>query len=86
MAKTLPNFRKWPNACFHGQRSSKLAKCFEIGHEWPIWQPLFTPAKSSRAGELNNEEIATCGAKTSCSLFFLFFQRSVTGLILLVRP
>jgi len=29
----LPNFIKWPNVFSHGQRTSKTAKFFEIGHE-----------------------------------------------------
>jgi len=37
MAKKWPNFTKWPKAFFHGQRTSKMAKCemkfFEIDHE-----------------------------------------------------
>jgi len=33
MAKNWPNYTKWPNAFFHGQRGSKTAKFFEIGHE-----------------------------------------------------
>ena len=28
-----PNFIKWPNVFFHGQRTSKMAKLFKIGHE-----------------------------------------------------
>jgi len=26
-------FRQWPRAFLHGQRTSKIAKFFEIGHE-----------------------------------------------------
>jgi len=33
MTKKWPNLTKWPNAFFHGQRSLKMAKFFEIGHE-----------------------------------------------------
>jgi len=31
MAKKWPNFTKWPNAFFHGQRSLKMTKFFENG-------------------------------------------------------
>jgi len=33
MAKKWPKFTKWPEAFFHGQRTLKMAKFFEIGHE-----------------------------------------------------
>jgi len=29
----MPNFTQWPSAFLHGQRTSKIAKYFEIGHE-----------------------------------------------------
>jgi len=31
--KKWPNFTKWPSVLSHGQRISKMAKFFEIGHE-----------------------------------------------------
>jgi len=31
--KKLPNFTQWSSAFLHGQRTSKMANFFEIGHE-----------------------------------------------------
>jgi len=42
-------YKKWPNSFFHGQGTSKLAKCFEIGHKKPnletvVSSPVIQPA------------------------------------------